>query len=62
MKLIDLIVIVILLGIAALAIRYIVKRRKSGHPIGCTGNCNTCHLYCEHKELNGGNENEQKEL
>ena len=61
MKLVDIVILLILAGLAALAIRYIVKRKKSGRPIGCTGDCSACPLHCEHK-INGGNENEQEKL
>lgn len=43
MKFIDVVVIIILAGLMAFAIMYMVKNKKAGKPFtGCSGNCSEC--------------------
>lgn len=42
LKMADIIVIALLILWAALAVRYMIKRRKSGRCISCSGNCQCC--------------------
>ena len=52
MKLIDILVILILAGFIALAIRYMIKNKKAGKSIaGCSRNCAECAMRnCEKRQ------------
>ena len=43
-KIADIIVIALLILWAVLAVRYMIKRRKSGRCISCSGNCQCCKI------------------
>lgn len=61
MKIIDVVILLILASLVALAIRYIVKRKKSGRPIGCTGDCSACALNCNARDREGNSSNVEDE-
>lgn len=54
MKLIDYIIIGVMLGLIALAIRMIIKNKKKGKCLGCSGDCEGCKYH------NEGNINENR--
>ena len=43
MKVIDVVIILLLAGLALLAIRYMIRNKKQGKSItGCPGDCSNC--------------------
>ncbi|MCI5796852.1 MAG: FeoB-associated Cys-rich membrane protein [Ruminococcus sp.] len=46
----DIVIICILLAAVAAATVYIVKRRKKGKCIGCSGNCASCAVSSKNKK------------
>lgn len=54
MNLSTVVILVIVIGIAALAVRSIYKQKKSGGCCGgCGGNCSACHGDCTTKQKQG---------
>lgn len=42
MKVIDYVIIGVILGLIAFAIRMIIKNKKKGKCLGCSGECDSC--------------------